>query len=86
MLSNSFLFSKINKKKLFNCNLVSYKTFAEIFKKINLNGIKKENYTKEQKASYDQHVESFKKFVDFMTTREQYTWDDYLDQVIVSYF
>jgi hypothetical protein len=86
MLSNALLFSKINKRNFFNSNLVSYKTFAEIYKKINLNGIPKENYTKEQKASYDQHVESFKKFVDFMSTREQYSWDDYLEQVIVSYF
>jgi hypothetical protein len=53
--------------------------------------------TKEEKAeqmrsnssnqnSLEQEKESWNQFLDFMMKREQYTWNDYLQQIIVNYF
>jgi hypothetical protein len=83
MLTNAKLLSKFNKNIFNNFHFLSLKKFTEA-KYVDLSQTPKENYNKEQKAAYDNHVESFKKFTDFMTKREVYTWNDYLEQVIVN--
>ena len=79
-----FSFSKkINlTNKLRPLNLYG-KFFATIERRVSINKKDKGNLTLEQKQALETHREGFKKFVEFIRKREVYTWEDYLQQVIV---
>jgi len=60
----------------------NFKTFAETQKRIQIDTKKKE-FTQEETEALESHRESFNKITEFMVKRESYTWQDYLQQIIV---
>ncbi len=78
-----------NRKLIFSQFKINNFNFINKFNKNNFtedktnSKINKTELTSEQRLTLEQHTEGFKKLVDFMIKREKYTWDDYLQQIIV---
>ena len=87
----------INKTK----NILNFKkslpNFRDQFKSVSFIKLKFANFAEEEKTassksksgnqnSLEQERESWGHFLQFMLKREQYTWEDYLQQIIVKYF
>ena len=80
-------------KNILNFNK-SLPNFRDQFKCVSFIKLKIAKFAKEEKAasskskssnqnSLEQERESWSQFLQFMLKREQYTWEDYLQQIIV---
>ena len=86
MLNRNLFFSPLITNKLRLLLPVVSRNFAVAsVKKVKKDAKPKPEMSNEDRLALEQHSEGFSKLVEFLLKREKYSWQDYLQQIIVNH-